>query len=279
MYAQIENPLLAAVMTPVNRTDAAIVAYAPFARPLVYAGNQTDGPANPLLLESIARWSAWKDIMLVPLYTLVLTILLSVPCVIFFERKYAHEAPEGIELIALCAMTLSLIAVVNSVLRKRKLSIQSVGLGTAPLTRNVLIGLALGVALLVVDFVGMPLIEMVAPGSLERDSDEIGGLIAVLSPFALAPFAFLVAVSEELFFRGFLMTRLRRGIGSWTVAVALTTAFFVAGHDIPPGAIPFIAIPSIAWSIITIRRKSIVPAITSHFFLDTVLFFATSLSA
>ena len=278
MYAQIENPLLAAMTPPADITDAAIAPQTVTARPLFYTGDKADGSADPLLLESMTRWSAWKDIMLVPLYTFLLTILLGTPFGILLGcmKGGAREDSNAMFLVVFSAGTLSLLAVVMQRLRKRGQTMESVGLGVPPLGRNLLLGIGITFALLALDYWGVRLVHYLAPGSLEHDSDETGDLIAAMSLFGLAPFAFLVAVSEELIFRGFLMTRLRRVMGSWTLAVVVSAVLFVACHDVPPGAIPFIAIPSIVWSVMTIWRKSLVPAITSHFLLDLMLFFAAS---
>ena len=79
-----------------------------------------------------------------------------------------------------------------------------------------------------------------------------------------------VGVYEELLFRGFLMTRLRRGTGSWTVAVLISTSIFTALHapDQMPVALVPIAILSLVFSMVTVWRRSLIPAVVAHTLFD-----------
>jgi membrane protease YdiL (CAAX protease family) len=79
-----------------------------------------------------------------------------------------------------------------------------------------------------------------------------------------------VGVWEELFFRGFLMTRLRRATGGWIAGVLLSSGVFVALHALTqaPAALIMIAILSLIFSLVTIWRRSLVPAIVAHTLFD-----------
>ena len=87
-----------------------------------------------------------------------------------------------------------------------------------------------------------------------------------MSPLGFVLFAILVGTYEELLFRGFLMPRLRRATGSWLLAILLSAAPFVLLHleDQEPVALAPIAILALAFSVATILRRSIVPAIVAH---------------
>ena len=80
----------------------------------------------------------------------------------------------------------------------------------------------------------------------------------------------MIGVYEELVFRGFLMTRLRRATGSWTAAVVLSTLVFTGLHalDQLPVALVAITILSLVFSVVTILRRSIIPAIVGHALFD-----------
>ena len=93
-------------------------------------------------------------------------------------------------------------------------------------------------------------------------------------PLVLGLLSMAIAVYEELLFRGFLLPRLRRVTNSWFLAVLISTALFTAPHlvDQLPAAMVPIAILSLVFSVVTIWRRSIVPAIFGHFLFDFAQF-------
>jgi membrane protease YdiL (CAAX protease family) len=72
------------------------------------------------------------------------------------------------------------------------------------------------------------------------------------------------------------MPRLRRATGSWVLAVALSTVPFAMLHLLDQQAIAIgpIAILSIVFSVVTIMRRSIVPAIIGHTLFNLSQFLA-----
>jgi membrane protease YdiL (CAAX protease family) len=84
----------------------------------------------------------------------------------------------------------------------------------------------------------------------------------------------LIGLWEELVFRGFLMPRLRRATGSWAIAVLLSTAVFAALHviDQVPAALVLVTVLSLMFSLVTIWRRSIVPAVVAHALFDLGVF-------
>ncbi len=99
-----------------------------------------------------------------------------------------------------------------------------------------------------------------------ENARRIVDMVPKLHPLGFAAVAVMIGVYEELLFRGFLMTRLRRASGSWVVAVMISTAIFTALHalDQTPAALVPITILSVVFSVATIWRRSIVPAIIAH---------------
>ncbi len=83
-------------------------------------------------------------------------------------------------------------------------------------------------------------------------------------------FSLAVAVSEELFFRGFVVTRLRSLTRSWTAAILLSSAIFALLH-IPQGWLPVALIFGLSALLgfwLAWRRNLIVP-ILAHTLFDT----------
>ena len=67
-------------------------------------------------------------------------------------------------------------------------------------------------------------------------------------------------------FRGFLLTRLRRALGSWWLAVPATSLAFAVPHMLDQKAmmaIPLFAV-GVALSLFVIWRKSLLPAMIGH---------------
>ena len=91
----------------------------------------------------------------------------------------------------------------------------------------------------------------------------------------------VVATWEELLFRGFLMTRIRRFAQSWTIAVIASTVAFVLPHALEqtPAAMIPISILSLVLSLVTIWRRSIVPAIVAHALWNVAVFLTLTLES
>lgn len=87
--------------------------------------------------------------------------------------------------------------------------------------------------------------------------------------------ALLIAVAfhEELLFRGLLLTLMRRGAGSWTVAVLLSTGMFSLLH-FPQGWLAMIQVAglSLIFSWIRIGSRSLPAVMITHFGFDFLKF-------
>ena len=104
------------------------------------------------------------------------------------------------------------------------------------------------------------------PELMEENAEHIFEMVPRLHPMGFAAIAAVIGVYEELVFRGFLMTRLRRATGSWTVAVLVSTAVFTGLHSLDQVSVAVISIAvlSLVFSVVTIWRRSIIPAIVAH---------------
>jgi len=165
------------------------------------------------------------------------------------------------------------ILIVMFLLRHRRQSVRTVGLNFGSFPLNVVVGLGALMMTYVSIFSIMPLMSMVFPEAIkqmEENAETLMGLVPRLSMAGFLGVAVMIGVYEELLFRGFLMTRLRRATGSWIAAVLISTAAFTALHslDQEPTALVWVTMLSLIFSGVTIWRRSIVPAIVAHALFD-----------
>jgi membrane protease YdiL (CAAX protease family) len=105
---------------------------------------------------------------------------------------------------------------------------------------------------------------------MNENVDRLLALVPKAHPLTFGALALAVGLYEELIFRGFIMPRLRRATQSWVIAVVLSTALFTLPHLLEQtvSALIPITILSVVFSLVTIWRKSVVPAIIGHFLFN-----------
>jgi membrane protease YdiL (CAAX protease family) len=176
------------------------------------------------------------------------------------------------------------IAIIGGVLKWRGQSAASVGLESSGLGANLLLGLAATVAVYALTILTMVVLWFIWPdvvAQMEENARRIIALVPNMPALAFGGVAMMVGVHEELIFRGFLMTRLRRVTHSWTVAILISTALFTALHamDQTTAALVAVALLSLVFSFITVWRRSIIPAIVGHALFDWSQFLLLSFQA
>jgi len=253
----------------------------PVARPILADDVPIAPPTtDPMLLPLTSRRSALLDvgglILLLILFDLASGVFLGFALGVDVDSaEAATEADRTAMRRTMLVPTLILramgaIAAVTLILRRRRQSFRSVGLGRAGFGVDVLIGVA-GVtvlyALILFLMAGVWMLRPQLPDEMRENADRILELVPRLSPIGLAALSVAVGVYEELIFRGFLMTRLRRATQSWPAAVVLSTVVFTSLHAIDQVSIALVAIAvlSLVLSAVTIWRRSLVPAIVAHF--------------
>ncbi len=189
------------------------------------------------------------------------------------SEAQAAEIRQAMLLPAISIRALGAIVIIAILARRRGQTARSVGLGSAGIPLNIAIGLAALVVVYVLIFLVMALLWLFWPDvvrEMNENARRIMELVPKLRPVRLVPLTAMIGIYEELVFRGFLMTRLRRGTGSWTVAVALSTVIFTSLHafDQTHAALVAVAILSLVFSVVTIWRRSIIPAIIAHALFD-----------
>lgn len=106
--------------------------------------------------------------------------------------------------------------------------------------------------------------------ALQRNQDNIVSMLPKLHPVVLCAMSLFVGFYEEIIFRGFLLTRLRRATGSAALAVLFSSALFAGLHagGQELAAIVLIFALGLVWAILTLWRRSVVPAIIGHGLFD-----------
>jgi membrane protease YdiL (CAAX protease family) len=166
-----------------------------------------------------------------------------------------------------------LVSIVGSVLIHTIIALKAAKLTRLPsgqvlrLNRANLRALYLVPALLAILCIGGVFEQVVALADLERISllpvmgravGRAGGLTLV----GLVIFFTLAGVAEELFYRGYIQTRLRRRLRPWT-AILITAALFGIAHTDPLHT-PFAFAAGLYFGWITERSGSIAPAMAVH---------------
>ena len=189
-----------------------------------------------------------------------------------FDRDHSMDL-RRLLLPSLAVRAVISMVVVACIVRSRRQTAASLGVTADRLGRNLLVGLgALVVAYVLIYAIMLPL-AFAWPGAIDQMQENVWRIRRVmpdLNPAGFLAVAATVGVYEELLFRGFLMTRLRRGLGSWTGSVMISTAVFTSLHgmDQTPAALVLITVLSLVFSAVTIWRRSIVPAIVAHALWD-----------
>ena len=264
------------------RLDAA--AEVPVARPLRIPDPPSQrATAHDMLLRESSRPSTWIDIGLMVgmlmLFSLTVELALwkfaTAPIGGHPQALESQESAVARDLLipTLAARAIIAVLILWFILRRRGQTSASIGLERSRLGANVLLGVATtGVAALL-SAVTMMSLYWFWPGlgrQMQENAERIMVLVPRLHPILFALLAITVGVYEELLFRGFLMTRLRRGLGSWTASVVVSTAVFTSLHgmDQTSAALVLITVLSLVFSAVTIWRRSIVPAIVAHALWD-----------
>lgn len=265
--------------------DAAI----PVARPI-----STHIPSVPhaILLRDQTRTAALLDIAALIVMLLALEVASAKLVSFWLEFSIGGPIPEGLDDATRGRMFHSSVVLrggfsilaIAFLLRWRRQRFAAVGFAASGGLLNVALGiLTVGVTsglILAWQLMAFSIWPDVSR-QMQENAEHLLEVIPKAHPAALGGLAMVVGIYEELLFRGFLMPRIRRCTGSWIVAVIVSTAVFTLLHagDQELAALGPITILSLVFSVITIWRKSIVPAIIAHFLFDWSVFLVMYYSA
>ena len=257
----------------------------PLARPIEF--NSPATPDSEIHLLSISRAGAWSDILIFILLFVSLDAIVQVLVARLLKwhtgaewdtddvaRVQTHRALLIPMLLWRAALAVS---VIGYIVRRRGGNLRSVGVSSRNPALDLLIGVGAAIATGVATWTVVLSLAYMFPAfaeQLQENSGRIMERVPKASPATFAMMTLLIGLYEELIFRGFLMPRLRRAIGSWTAAVLLSTALFAALHmfDQVAAALVLVTILSVMFSVVTIWRRSIVPAIVAHALFDLAMF-------
>ncbi len=259
----------------------------PMARPITLpCSKSTPPPPDDMLLPTMSPGAAWADVGLLVLFVIaadaVFGTIIAFGAGLWSESEPWSESARS-ELNHVLMLPMLMVRTAGSMLivvllsRRRGQSLQSVGIRRHQLALNVLIGGATALVVGVVTICVMSLLALLWPGLLDQMGDNKARILEMLPRFSvlgLLGVASLIGLYEEVLFRGFLMTRLRRATGGWVPAVLLSTALFTIPHAIDqvPAALISITILSLTFSVVTIWRRSIVPVVVAHTLFDFAMF-------
>ncbi len=165
------------------------------------------------------------------------------------------------------------IALLTGLLLFRREGMRSIGVTRRALGVNLLLGLGTMLAACGLIYPALLILGVAWPGFAEQMQENAGRILEAFPKLGfggLTAVCATVGVYEELLFRGFLLPRLRRITGSWTLAVLVSTAIFTSLHMIDQtlAAMVAVTILSLIFSVVTIWRRSIIPAIVGHMLFD-----------
>jgi membrane protease YdiL (CAAX protease family) len=237
-----------------------------------------------MLLPTSTAGAAWMDlaafIVLLVLFELLAGLVMGAvvgPSDGLSDRAIDAQVRRSMLLPGLAIRALASIAIIAALLRYRRQSRGSVGLGRGGLGLNLLIGIGSTVVVYGLILLSLPCLHALWPAFselAEENVERIMKMLPRLQPLGFVALAVMIGIYEELVFRGFLMIRLRRAVGNWTVAVLISTALFTALHafDQTGPILIWIAILSLVFSVVVIWRRSLVPAIVGHALFDASQF-------
>ncbi|UCG15708.1 MAG: CPBP family intramembrane metalloprotease [Phycisphaerales bacterium] len=253
---------------PADFTPAAV----PLARP-VHAPSPS--PASPMLLTERSRSAALLELGVFAL--LVLFLSLAVGQLGWAARQFELVKSEQTALLgSTIVFSVLAVACLVAVLKRGGGNFASVGLAARGLGVNVALGIAAAVAAFGAFYVAIGILYLVyTPGyeSMQSNAGELADSLPKLHPIGFFLLSIWVGVWEELAFRGFVLTRLRRVFGRWWPAVLISSILFALPHmetQMRVMTFPLFMI-AVTWALITIWRKSLIPAIIGHALFDFIM--------
>lgn len=253
----------------------------PLARPIHSIAARRGPDRDAMLLLDRSRSSAWQDIAvafgLIFLFEMVAYFVAGLATGLWAEAPEREEFVKQLLLPRLATRALAVFVIVSWVLRRRGQTFATVGLSRHRATIQCILGLptlgvAFGLVLATISTIGFFRPEFW--NQMNENAKRIVELLPRYHPATFAGVALMIGFYEEYLFRGFLLTRLRRATGSWTIAVIASSAFFTLLHrvDQTTAALVAIAVLSLVFSAVTIWRRSIIPAAVAHTLYNFIQF-------
>lgn len=214
-----------------------------------------------------------------PLLEVLVFLFLIVPSMIlsFFVFK---QGTAGFDLVAIATILrdLALVSLVVFFLWRNKESVARIGWTVKNANKEIALGVALFIPMLVVSSYLEKFLRAVGFSGLPK---SLAGFLTPSGPWQFA-LAFLlvvvVAVAEETIFRGYLMLRFQSITRSNTAAVLLSTIIFSFGHGYEGTAgVITVAFMGLVFAVVYLWRGSLVAPMAMHFLQDFLAIIAVPL--
>jgi len=256
----------------------------------IYVARPVWSDKDRFLLRDASRSSVWADMALLIAGLVAFEVLFGIVVVAVMGTAALGITPDGSDIAGMSDEATTVLnhtllvpllmvraafsaGLIWLLLRWRRQRAVSVGVSRDRWRSDLLVGIGATPVVYGLIMLSSATIWLIKPSLLEQMAENADLLTDLLPKMSIASFfglAAAVGVYEELIFRGFLITRLRRGTGSWMVAVVMSTAVFTGLHafDQTPVALISVAILGLSFSLMTIWRRSILPAIVTHALFD-----------
>jgi len=244
----------------------------PVARPIESVPREDIPSDNPMRLESVSTARCLINLVLATglffFFQIVLGMVIITPGVI--EGDLLDELKPEITVM----IPIGLIVAVGIIvlLRAQRISPSAIGLNWRGMLTEILWGIPAAVVSIGAFGAYMVLAQVFFPDSLkglERNVDNIAAMLPEGGLLTLAAVMICVVFYEELYFRGLVLTHLRRIFRSWTAAVLVAAVFFASLHSTQDSAVIVpLSLMAVIWSIFAIWRRSLIPAMVAHFIFN-----------
>ncbi|MCH7814182.1 MAG: CPBP family intramembrane metalloprotease [Planctomycetes bacterium] len=243
------------------------------ARPIT-TGGLLMRPPHPMHLWPASRPATWLDLgmFLVGLVASLLVLAILATLITWLAVDLDRRM---LTVLLIPIQALLWLGVVALILKQRRQPAASLG-WVRVTALDLPLGLAATAAAFTAFFLSVGILALVWPAGfedLQNNQQAITEMLPPLHPALLIGLQIVVGIYEELIFRGFLLTRLRRALGCWWLAAGISSALFALPHIIeqrPVAAIPLFGV-GLAFCLFTIWRRSLLPAIIGHALFNSIM--------
>ncbi len=162
----------------------------------------------------------------------------------------------------------AIIALIWLVMRRSGFGLSELGLGSSDISLSNMLA---GVIFFVGAWLVMIILKNLITGSGNAADRELIDMLPATDGERII-WVFLsagAALSEEIAFRGYVISRLKIATGSYWIGALLGSAAFSTGHLYQgPGGVLLIFVYGMLFSGLFVARKSVVPCIIAHFLQD-----------